>query len=174
MLRDTGSEPENEGGLPDERYDEYHRYFAAVLRDSQFILCPRGAGAATPRFFETMKAGRVLVILSDTWVPPEGPRWPSFSLRIPERDVDLVPHVLERHQAHAAGMGKLAREEWERWFSESVCFHRLVEWCLDIQRARRWPERLSQRFVLWQLLTPFNFRRKLVPAVWQKLHGSRS
>jgi len=135
------------------------------LRDSRFILCPTGAGTSTPRFFEAMKAGRVPVILSDNWVAPEGPRWQAFSLRVPERDVRLLPQILEQHETRAAAMGMLAREEFERWFSETVCFHRIVEWCLDIRRSRRLPERLMQRVVLWQLLLPFNFRRKLVPAV---------
>ena len=34
-------------------------------------------------------------------------------------------------------MGLRARAEWEKWFSEKVRFHRVVELCLDIQRARR-------------------------------------
>lgn len=175
LIRDTSDYPENEGGLPDARYEQYRRDFAAVLRDSQFILCPRGAGAATPRMFETMKAGRVPVMLSDSWVAPEGPRWEACSLRVPERDVNLLPQILEHHQPRAAEMGKRAREEWEQWFSEPVCFHRMVEWCLDIQRTRRLSERLMRRAVLWQLLLPFNFRRKLVPAVrraWTEFSAS--
>jgi hypothetical protein len=165
LIRDTSGYPENEGGLPDTRYEQYRHDFAAALRESQFILCPRGAGAATPRFFEAMKAGRVPVILSDNWVAPEGPRWQECSLRVRERDVRRLPHILEQHEARAAEMGQRAREEWEQWFAESVCFHRTVEWCLDIQRSRRLPERLMRRVVLWQLLLPFNFRRKLVPAL---------
>jgi hypothetical protein len=171
LIRDTSDYPENEGGLPDASYERYRRDFAAVLRDSKFVLCPAGAGSATPRFFETMKAGRVPVILSDRWVPPEGPRWQAFSLRVPERDVTDVPQLLEAHEPRAAEMGRLARAEWEQWFSEPVCFHRIVEWCLSIQRARRVPERLMMRLVLWQLLMPFHFRRKLVPAVWKSIRA---
>lgn len=168
VIRDTGGDPANEGGRPEASYERYRRDFGAVMRDSQFILCPRGAGASTPRFFEAMKAGRVPVILSDNWVAPEGPRWDAFSLKVRERDISSLPSLLEHHEARAADMGRMAREAWEQWFSEPVCFHRLVEWCLSIRQTRRLPERLMRRVVLWQLLTPFNFRRKLVPAMLRR------
>jgi len=112
-----------------------------------------------------MKAGRVPVILSDDWVAPEGPAWPSFSVRVAERDVKSLPEILEAHEGAAARMGRVAREQWELWFSESASFHRIVEWCLSIQQSRRLPERLMRVAVLWQLLEPFNFRHKLVPAL---------
>jgi len=86
-------------------------------------------------------------------------------LRVRERDVRSIPDILEPLEPRAAAMGRLAREEFERWFSEPVCFHRIVEWCVSIKASRRLPERLMRRVVLWQLLRPFNFRRKLVPAV---------
>ena len=93
-----------------------------------------------------MKAGRVPVILSDDWVPPEGPAWESFSLIVPEREVARVPEILESHEHAAAEMGRRAREQWEQWFSASASFHRIVEWCLSIQRSRRMPERLMRRW----------------------------
>jgi hypothetical protein len=165
FIRDTGDAPENADGHPAEFYERFHRDFGAVMTDSAFTLCPRGAGTSTFRVFETMKAGRVPVILSDDWVPPEGPAWPSFSLMIPERDVWRLPRLLEEREAVAPAMGALARREWELWCSEPVCFHRIVESCLAIQRSRRLPERLMRVAVLWQLLLPFNLRRKLIPGL---------
>jgi hypothetical protein len=166
VIRNTSADPANAAGLPEESYERFRADYARVLRDSAFVLCPRGAGASTFRVFEAMKAGRAPVILSDEWVPPEGPDWDRFALIVRERDVEQIPRLLERHEHLAEAMGTVARQQWELWFSESVCFHRIVEWCLSIRRTRRWPERLMRRIVLWQLLTPFNFRRKLVPAVW--------
>jgi hypothetical protein len=33
-------------------------------------------------------------------------------------------------------MGRRAREAWENWFSAEATFHRVTEWCLDIQASR--------------------------------------
>jgi hypothetical protein len=107
-----------------------------------------------------MKTGRVPVILSDAWVPPEGPDWESFSIRVPECDLEQVPAVLETHEPDAARMGQRARDAWEAWFSPDVHFHRIVEWCLDIQSTRPLPERIG-RFLGYAHLTttPVLFRK---------------
>lgn len=109
--------------------DEYVR----ILRSSKFVLCPRGLGPSTWRLYETMRAGRVPVILSDDWVPPRGPAWHRFSLRVAERDFASVPLLCERWESEAPAMGALAREAWESWFSRESAFHRIVEWCLSIR-----------------------------------------
>lgn len=49
------------------------RRFAEILLRSTFVLCPRGNGTASIRLFETLAAGRVPVILADSWVPPAAP-----------------------------------------------------------------------------------------------------
>lgn len=165
LIRDTGSDPANADDCPAADFARFHQEFATVLARSKFSLCPRGAGTATFRLFETMKAGRVPVILSDQWVAPVGPEWASFALVVPEAEVRHLSDILQRHEAAAAGMGAIAREQWELWFSESALFHRVVEWCLDLRRARRRPEWLMRLVVLWQLLEPFNFRYKLIPSL---------
>jgi hypothetical protein len=81
--------------------------------------------------------GRACVIVSDAWHPNDGVDWNSFSIRVPEADVSRIPQILEEHADRAAEMGLRARAEWEKWFSEKVRFHRVVELCLDIRRARR-------------------------------------
>ena len=141
--------------------------------NSRFTLCPRGAGTSTFRLFETMKAGRVPVILSDDWVPPEGPAWSSFSITVPEHHVNRLPGILEAHEHAADVMGRTARQEWDLWFSETASFTRIVDWCLSIQQSRRLPERVMRVAVLWQLLEPFNFRYKLLPALRGHARGAR-
>jgi hypothetical protein len=116
-------------------FDEHRRSYARSITDSFFVLCPRGGGASTFRLFETMMLGRVPVIVSDQWVPPVGPDWSSFSLRVRERDVGLIPALLEKRVDDAAVMGEKARQAWLGWFSESSAFHRTVEWCCELQVA---------------------------------------
>ena len=65
------------------------------------ILCPRGEGTSSIRLFESLRMGRPPVIISDQWVPPEGPAWDTFSVRIPERRIHTIPDRLTEleHQA---------------------------------------------------------------------------
>ena len=123
-----------------DRLQSYQESYAKLVSQSVFVLCPRGAGPSSLRLFETMLMGRVPVIISDYWVPPEGPDWNAFSIRVPESDVSKIPAILEDRQHDAPEMARRARQAWEAWFSPVVTFHRVVEWCLDIQRTPAYAE----------------------------------
>jgi len=155
-----------------ERLD-YDRRYAEVTKASKFVLCPRGLSPSSIRLFETMRMGRVPVILSDAWMPPLGPDWGKFSIRVPERDYQGIPKLLEGRESEAIAMGELARKEWERWFSEEVLFHHLVELCLDIKRKRRVPESVARWTAYLHYLQPFHFRRMLGAAFRAVRAGAR-
>ena len=70
--------------------------YRRVMAQSKFILCPRGVGVSSWRLFETMRAGRVPVIISDSWIPPNGPKWESFALFVKESEVGQLPMILEK------------------------------------------------------------------------------
>jgi len=140
---------------------EYWRRYAEICKASKFILCPRGMGASSVRLFDAMRMGRVPVILSDQWVSPEGPCWDKFTLRVREADFDRIPALLEQLEPKAVEMGMLAYAQWEEWFSPAVCFHHVVEWCLDITKHRRIPESLARFIPFIQYLRPFHFRHLL-------------
>jgi hypothetical protein len=158
----------------DERDEEreYRRRFAEATRSSKFVLCPRGISVSSIRVFETMSMGRVPVILSDDWVPPPGPAWEKFSLRVRESDWADIPRILEEREREAVAMGNLARAEWLDWFSEEAAFHRVIEWCLAIKRRRRVPESLARWPVYLQFLRPFHLRR-IVGGKLRKLRRGR-
>ncbi len=140
---------------------EYYRQYVEITKSTKFVLCPRGVGVATIRLFETMRMGRVPVIISDDWVQPTGPAWERFSIRVRESEVATIPQLLERREREAVAMGELARDQWEQWFSERAAFHRVVEWCLEIKRERRVPESLARIPVYLQLLRPVHLRHSL-------------
>jgi hypothetical protein len=148
--------------------ERWNRY-AGVLRRSRFVLCPRGLGTSTWRLFEAMKAGRAPVILSDAWIPPEGPPWEAFSIRVRERDGASIPALLAARESEAAAMGAQARLEWENWFSREVAFHRTVEWCLAIARERHLPESILRLPVYAQLLRPFFLRHFVLGGIKRAL-----
>ncbi len=143
-----------------ERFD-YERRYAEVAKASKFVLCPRGLSVSSIRLFETMRMGRVPVILSDDWIAPTGPRWDTCAIWIREKDFAEVPRLLEQREPEAVKMGELARKEWEEWFADEVLFHRLVELCLDIKAKRKLPESLARWPVYLQRLRPFHLRRML-------------
>ena len=143
-----------------EQKKSYEDFFAESIRDSKFVLCPRGFGPATYRMFEAMEMGRAPVIISDEWVPFEGPDWSSCSIRVPEDRIADIPQLLAAAEPHWRDMGARARREWERWMSPEVTFHRLVEACLDLQRTRT-SSRIAAARAWLQFFEPFHFRNVL-------------
>jgi hypothetical protein len=131
--------------------------YGKIISQSKFVLCPRGYACSTMRLFETMKAGRVPVIISDRWVAPDGPQWETFSLRVKENQTSLIPQILERYEGQAESMARKARLAWEEWFSNETVFHRIVEWCLVLQR-RRYLQGFNDNLQDLHLLRPVFFR----------------
>ncbi len=66
-----------------------------VLARSRFSLCPRGNECSSVRFWESLQAGAIPVLISDTVRLPETFDWSSAIIRIPESAVGTVPRVLE-------------------------------------------------------------------------------
>jgi hypothetical protein len=101
--------------------------YAEVLAASEFVLCPRGAGLGTIRFFESMASGVAPVLISDNYVLPPGPDWGSFLIRVPENEVPRLPQILAPLRREAAERGRLARKAFEDYFCMAREFDRIVE-----------------------------------------------
>ena len=119
-------------GVASEAVLQHQRRYAAILRDSKFVLCPRGGGLASFRLFETMAAGRVPVIISDDWVPPVGPAWETMVLRVKEAEVEQVAAIVESREERFEEMSRNVQEMWKDWFAPDVTFHRMIENCAGI------------------------------------------
>lgn len=155
------------GELSESKREELEQRYVNVAHQSRFILCPRGRGASSIRLFETLRMGRVPVIISDAWVPPDGPDWDAFSVRVDEANISMIPSILSQRRDQAQAMGVRARRVWDDWFSEKATFHRTTDWCLDIMNERKLPERLLRFSVIPQLLYPLYFKelmRNLLPS----------
>lgn len=88
-----------------------------LIRKSKFSICPAGWAPATYRIYESMALGRCPVILSDDFVPPNGPDWHEFALFFPENKLDDLHSFLLRHEHLAETLGKKAFEAWHEYFS---------------------------------------------------------
>lgn len=136
-----------------------HGQFINSLKNSYFILCPRGVGSSSMRLFESMQAARVPVIISDQWVAPVGPKWETFSIKIAEKDVLNIPNILRKHEEKAPHMAQLARQEWEKYFSPPNVFNTIVDWCIDIHSKKVLPFKLMHALSFLQLLRPTYTKR---------------
>jgi hypothetical protein len=139
LLKDTSAIPsaarQRDGAVG--LNDKYILDYVEMLRSTKFVLCPRGVGTSTWRLFETLKAGRVPVIISDEWVPPRGPHWDDFSIRVHERDIEGIPSLLESLETKAPALGRAALNAWDVWYSRSRMFDTIVEDCLAIHSQRK-------------------------------------
>ena len=106
---------------------ERQRRYAEVLAASHFVLCPRGAGAGSSRFFEVMAAGVAPVLLSDGYELTPGPAWDQFLIRVRESDIARLPEILEPYLGSAAERGRLARRAYDEHFAIDREFDCLVD-----------------------------------------------
>jgi hypothetical protein len=125
----------------DEGAEQSQRRYAEITASSKFIVCPRGAGVSSMRLFEAMELGCVPVIVSDDWVPPSGPRWEDFSIRVPERNLHQLEAIIVEREADWEAMATLARQEWFHWFQEKnflrQIVHRMIALRASDQKLRR-------------------------------------
>jgi len=84
------------------RRDKYHYWqpvasdkqneieYKDILSRSRFSLCPRGTGPSTIRFWESLQAGAIPIVISDAMRYPDGFDWNSCIIRVPEKHVGLL------------------------------------------------------------------------------------
>jgi hypothetical protein len=104
----------------------FQQRYIESLRSSKFILCPRGSGLGSVRLFEAMEMGVSPIIVSDRWLPPEGPDWQSFAIFVKESDLKKLPKIIEQYASEYEIRGQLARQAWEEHFSDAVLFNRYI------------------------------------------------
>lgn len=142
----------------DHTADEKAAYYQEI-RQSDFVLCPRGISTATHRLFEVMAMGRCPVILSDAWVPIPGVDWDSCAIRVSENETRLA-QILEAHRGEAQAMGRRASKAWLAFFSHPARFREALERLSTMLgqkqpgsslagEARRWWTRSFERENQW-------------------------
>lgn len=67
------------------------------LSKTAFVLCPSGAGPNTIRYWEAIAFGRVPVLLSDTWDPPNI-NIISSGLKLPENSMEIFLNQLQEQE----------------------------------------------------------------------------
>lgn len=103
------------------------RRYAEIMASSDFVLCPRGAGAGSIRLFEVMGAGVAPVLISDKYALPPGIDWDSFLVRCRERDIAQLPKMLDAVRSSAAERGRLAAAAYKEHFEGVREYDRIIE-----------------------------------------------
>ncbi len=92
-------------------------HYVDLLLAGRFSLCPAGWAAVSFRIYESMALGVAPAIIADEFVPPNGPNWNDFSIRVPEDNVENLASILDRFADKYLEMGQLGRQAWEQYFS---------------------------------------------------------
>lgn len=119
-------------------FAERGKHFAEVMLRSKFVLCPRGHGTSSIRFYETLAAGRVPVVIADDWLPPFDIDTSAFALRWPEGTTEGLIEMLEAEEPRASELGTAARETYETYFAPNVRFHHIAEAIARLHERRPW------------------------------------
>ncbi len=114
--------------------------YCNLILDSKFTLCPAGSGVNSIRLFESMQLGVAPVIISDRWRYPSGPDWQDFSIIIPESQIHNLEEIVCGYEAVYAEMGQKARQAYDNYFAEPVCFNYMVDNSLEILRTQKIPK----------------------------------
>ena len=87
---------------------------------SKFVLCPRGFGLSSVRFFETLAFGRIPVLISDDTKLPleEKIDYDKFIIRVEENDLESIEsRIIDfKKNNDLMEVSKISRETWEKWF----------------------------------------------------------
>ena len=98
-----------------DRHDQI-RYIEEIRR-ARFSLCPRGLSPSSYRLYESMQLGRCPVVISDDWMPPDGPDWGRFAIFVRESEIRRLPEILPCERDRAEDRGRKAWEAWKEHFS---------------------------------------------------------
>ena len=101
---------------------EYLRLtYKKSIERCKFVLCPRGRGSNSIRFYEALNFGKIPILISDDVKLPLMSKinYSEFSIKIPEKDVskieNYIDEFLKTHDIKTAS--KKARETSVKWFS---------------------------------------------------------
>jgi hypothetical protein len=117
--------------LPPQRHPQSNSYFE-LMNDTKFILCPRGAGVNSIRFFESISLGRIPVVIGNDFKMPlcDYIDWDSLIVRLNDSLDDLD----EKISAADIDSGEKLRCIWNNYFDR---FDRFLSFSLDSPSSKK-------------------------------------
>ena len=139
---------------------EYRERYWRIMGASKFAVCPRGAGASSLRLFEAMSMGVAPVIVSDAWIPPEGPDWARFALFVREAEIRSLYDVVKPHESEWEERGQAAWAAFQAHFSTERILHHILDSVQSIAQSQRLPERWYVRFAPFLLALEWGYQAR--------------
>jgi hypothetical protein len=97
--------------------ERQRRRYVDVLSRSRYSLCPRGTGVSTLRFWESLRAGAIPVLIADAMRLPEPFDWEQSVVRVPEAHVRAVVERLAAIDAREEAERRAATRQAHTAFS---------------------------------------------------------
>ena len=101
---------------------ERKQYFDTII-NSKFVLCPRGAGSTSSRFFESIWFGRIPILIADQTKLPLASiiPWDELIVRVQETEMDIEKRINEFLDGHdiktvSENLKNLSRKYFDRKF----------------------------------------------------------
>jgi glycosyltransferase involved in cell wall biosynthesis len=148
--------PQFHGHQSDSERQARRELFLKSIADSWMVVCPRGTGVNTYRFFETLSMGRIPVLLSDDCLLPFEDRidYDAFILRIAEKDAgrtaDIIADWMSTQTADTLlARCRRARRTWESYFACPQWNRRIIETLKKLREPE--PSRVVIDGVIFQL-----------------------
>ncbi|WP_243370219.1 tetratricopeptide repeat protein [Geotalea sp. SG265] len=147
------------GHLPVDELPRRRARFLEYMARSLTVLCPRGTGENTFRFFEAMSMGRIPVLVGDGCILPFASDidYAAFMVRIPEQEVYRAGQLLyewisQQSSTELLGRCRRARQAWEKYCRFSGINSMLLgmlqrhkkSWCQD-ERKKIQPDAYSPK-----------------------------
>lgn len=135
-IKNTDKDPGRGYGQGSEVYGDYAKQLVDSIMLSKFVLCPRGKCPSSHRLFQTMKARRVPVVISDDWERPPHVPWDVFCVFVRERDIFNIPEILARAEDNFPEKATAARKAWEQYFAFENLANTVTDWSLEVLTAK--------------------------------------
>lgn len=116
-------------------HDGSREEYVRNIQESDYVLCPRGAGNFSFRFYETLALGRIPIFVNTDCLLPyeEYISWKDYVVWVEEEELpQLEQKVLEFHNALTKDAfiekQKACNELWEKWLSPHGYFDNLYRY----------------------------------------------
>jgi Exostosin family len=129
--------------------NEMQRQYWMRLNASKFALCPCGAGSSSIRLFQAMSIGVAPVIISDSWIPPIGPKWHEFALFLPESRIFYIYEFIKFYEHEHESRGRAAKLAFEEYFSHPKILDQIFKSIDKIKTAQQ----INEKYITY--LSPF-------------------
>lgn len=80
----------------DSSFEQRELDYKNLLKESRYTLCPSGTGPNSIRFWESLGAGSIPILLSDKMTLPFHPDWEIAIIRVSENKLDTIPDILSK------------------------------------------------------------------------------